>query len=144
MVFSFGYSLFIWVCSFQSGMVFSFGCGLFIWVWSFHSGMAFSFGYALFIWVWYSHIWVWSFHSGMVFSFGCGLFIRVWSFRLGVVFSFGYIIHPHSDYHCSQHYSLMWVAKGRSAPYLTRRSHQHRRMHIMMVGMTGNHNHYYV
>ena len=132
MLFSIGYGLFIWMWSFHLGVVFSFGYGLFIWVCSFHSGMLFSFGYGIA-----------SFGHGIA-TFGCGLFIRVWSFRLGVVFSFGYIIHPHSDYHCSRHYSLMWVARGRSAPYLTRRSHQHRRMHIMMVGMTGNHNHYYV
>ena len=91
MVFSFGYSLFIWVWyglfirawSFHLGMVFSFGHGLFICIWSFHSGMVFLFGHGLFIWVW-------SFHSGMVFSFGHGLFIRAWFFHLGMVFSFGH------------------------------------------------------
>ena len=36
MVFSFGYSLFIWVWSFHLGMVFSFAYGLFIRAWSFH------------------------------------------------------------------------------------------------------------
>ena len=49
MVFSFGYSLFIWVWY-----------GLFIRAWSFHLGMVFSFG-------------IWSFHLGMVFSFAYGL-----------------------------------------------------------------------
>ena len=73
MLFSFGYALFIRVCSFHLGMVFylgmlfSFGYGLFIWVWSFHSGMVYiaSFGHGHGIA---------SFGHGIA-SFGHGLFI---------------------------------------------------------------------
>ena len=41
MLFSFGYGLCIWVCSFHLGMVFAFGYGLF------NLGMVFAFGYNL-------------------------------------------------------------------------------------------------
>ena len=49
-LFSFWYTLFIWVCSFHLGIHFSFeyACSfiLFIWVCSFHLSIHFSFGYA--------------------------------------------------------------------------------------------------
>ena len=76
MVFSFGYSLCIWVwySIFLEVWSFHLGMGIYI-VWLFHLGVVFSFRYGLLIWVWCFHllfvsvwsrlfIWVWSFHSG--------------------------------------------------------------------------------
>ena len=65
---SFGYALFIWVCTlhllFHSGIHSSFEYALFIWVYTFHLSMhALSFWYTLFIWVC-------SFHLRIHFSFG--------------------------------------------------------------------------
>ena len=62
-------AIFIWVLSFHLGMVFSFGYSLFIWVYS-----LFILGIALFR---HSFIWVWPFLLGIVFSFGYSLFIWV-------------------------------------------------------------------
>ena len=98
-LFSFWYTLFIWVCSFHLGMHFAFeyACwytlfiwvyALFIWVYTFHlsmhAGIHSSFGYALFIWVYTFHL---SMHA---LSFWYTLFIWVCSFHLGIHFSFGY------------------------------------------------------
>ena len=63
MHFSFGYTLFIWVCNFfgvcnllgvcpfNLGVHILFGYALYIWVCTFYLDMHFLFGYALFIWV---------------------------------------------------------------------------------------------
>ena len=79
MHFSFGYTLFIWVCNFFGYATFG-GYALSIWVY-----IHILFGYAL-------YIWVCTFYLGMHFSFGCALFIWVCTFHLGVHFLFGYAL----------------------------------------------------